>query len=349
MSIVVFRTDRLGDVLLSLPSVVWIRNAFPNARVQFVCRPVLLDLLTPFLKRHHIEGVSLTDWPRLISDPVHISIQLNKDTVLSRDLMKRGVEIRVGISSGGLAPHFLSHPVRQHRSQALKNEGEYCLELVEEARCAIDGKSNTVTVGQLQLPVEERRQQEAMEWLEKHQLTEKRFWIVHPGMGGSARNWTAAEYSIAIRHLTKNRFAGRATVLSIGPEAVDKTIAKELSKQVHFDAVLEGLSLVQLAEVFRSALLVLAPSTGPLHLAHWVGSETLGIYSPVKAHLSRRWMPWGAMGKVVVLEPQGFCPARRNCWGRWCPRFDCMASLTQSLVPRNNGPLVNGVNQSWTT
>ena len=37
--ILLFRTDRIGDTLLTLPAVTALRNKFPDAFIAFLCQP----------------------------------------------------------------------------------------------------------------------------------------------------------------------------------------------------------------------------------------------------------------------------------------------------------------------
>jgi len=88
--------------------------------------------------------------------------------------------------------------------------------------------------------------------------------------------------------------------------------------------VISGLKLPELAEFFRLCNLVIAPSTGPLHLASWVGTQTVGLFSPVKSQHPNRWAPWGGAKPSQVLLPQVDCPADRDCLGEKCRYFNCM-------------------------
>ncbi len=62
------------------------------------------------------------------------------------------------------------------------------------------------------------------------------------------------------------------------------------------------LSGHELIYLLSQASVVVAPSTGVAHLSASLGRPTIGLYSPVKEHLAKRWAPRGA--KVVVFEPK---------------------------------------------
>jgi ADP-heptose:LPS heptosyltransferase len=116
----------------------------------------------------------------------------------------------------------------------------------------------------------------------------------------------------------------------LGPAPADLQLVEAIVDMRADWRVLPRVSLAALAEVFRGSGLVVAPSTGPLHLAHYVGAPTLGIYSPVRSHQPRRWAPWGGMGKSSVLSPGVKCPAKRDCLGKRCPNYYCVDKLAES-------------------
>ena len=144
--------------------------------------------------------------------------------------------------------------------------------------------------------------------------------VVHPGMSGSALNLSVSQYAEIIRVLQKQG----PVLLSQGPASLDQEIVRQLKLDFPEIPVIKGVSLRVLAEVFRLANLVIAPSTGPIHLAHYVGTRTLGLYSPVRSHSPSRWAPWGGSGESETLTPEVDCPGRRDCLGPRCEVYNCM-------------------------
>jgi len=49
--ILVMRTDRLGDVILSTPVIANLRKAYPKSHIAFLCRPYTKEVLenNPYL------------------------------------------------------------------------------------------------------------------------------------------------------------------------------------------------------------------------------------------------------------------------------------------------------------
>src|ERR1019366_6547777 len=56
--ILVTRTDRLGDVLMTMPSLRYLRNTFPTLPIDFLVNSELHAVLAPPLKDWNVEVVS---------------------------------------------------------------------------------------------------------------------------------------------------------------------------------------------------------------------------------------------------------------------------------------------------
>jgi heptosyltransferase I len=154
------------------------------------------------------------------------------------------------------------------------------------------------------------------------------YFVVHPGMGGSALNWPTKNYVDLINELTE-----KAVVVITGTQSDDlylkplKLALKENQKVVWLDKQLSGYQLLVL---LKHANATIAPSTGVLHLSASLGVPSLGIYSPIKVHQDKRWGPKGI--KAQAFSPQVNCPASYECLNEQCPQFNCMAKMSISPI-----------------
>ena len=132
-------------------------------------------------------------------------------------------------------------------------------------------------------------------------LTAKNYIVIHPGMMGSALNWTQNQYNELIQQqIEKNKI-----VCITGTAADDPYLNKIKEKFAEHDQVRwlqSQLNLKELITVLAEAEFVVAPSTGVAHLAASAGAKVHGIYSPVKVHHPRRWGPRGPQVTVHVPE-----------------------------------------------
>jgi len=321
-NILVFRTDRLGDVLMCLPALGMLRETFPEAELGFVCRkdhhPVLKGLLDSW-------GVALfspENYSQLEAFQKHqpdavLFLQAEREVVYAA--FRAGVSTRVGLRSKWWSFLFLTHGLRQKRSRSEKNEAEYNLDLAGElARLS---KREPRAKPPITLPLQAESKAKAELALKKVEIdVSLPFLVLHPGMGGSALNLSASHYAEIVKKLS----AVFPVVVTIGPAPGDQDLKNLLHSQIPFLKTVENIEIGTLAEIFRLASRVIAPSTGPLHLAHYVGASTLGLFSPVRTHHPARWGPFGGTGDSVSLLPRVFCPATVACRGPRCPQYACM-------------------------
>ena len=325
--ILVARLDRLGDVLMTLPSLAFLRQAFPTAEIDFACRTEWHALLRPFLAQHEIQALAPategSQWlARLKARGYRGSLLLHPPNSLVLACWRAAIPVRVRGSSKVFSAIFSNTGQRQKRSYAAKNEAEYNLELARALSSKLGGKQ-VAYVPPIQVGSDGASVQTAHEILNALGVeVAKPYIVIHPGMGQSALNLDARSYSALIQILRK--LTGYPILLSVGPTHYDQAFSETiLAKERHLH-VLEGLALPVLREVFRTSFLVVAPSTGPLHLAHLVGAKTLGVYSPIRSQRKDRWAPWGGTGESHILVPEVSCPATRKCLGAKCEFYPCL-------------------------
>lgn len=195
---------------------------------------------------------------------------------------------RVGRLSQWHSYLFFNDGLRQKRSRSEKHEMEFNKDLMEHAfKTSIQLK-----------PIEFLKQNNG-EVLNHFQLSSFNYYIIHPGMGGSALNWPTENYMALIKELS-----AKAKVIITGTPADSKYIdplKKELGGTDNVSFLDGQLSTNQLISVLQSAKAAVAPSTGVVHISASSGTPTIGLYSPITAELAKRWSPKGPL--VEVLEP----------------------------------------------
>jgi heptosyltransferase-3 len=316
-SVLLTRTDRLGDVLMTLPSVIYLRENLPEIPLEFLCRDEYAPVVGPLLNSVGVVTTARSSF--VISKRYRAVLFFFYEKHLSSLVWKTGIPIRAGIFSKPSSFMFLNSGLRQRRSKAEKNEAEYNLDLAEAFLKAVEQKPRRSQATPIELPRSPENLRRVEELLARLDVDPDRgFIVIHPGMGGSALNASAAQYREIIEQI-KSRTAYEI-LLSVGPGRMDV----EMSEAIKNVKKIEAVPLEVLMEVFRLSKGVVAPSTGPLHLAHLVGAPTFGIYPPVKSHRPLRWQPWGGAGSRRVLSPSIPCPGRKDCIGDSCRYYYCM-------------------------
>ncbi|MEV4729684.1 glycosyltransferase family 9 protein [Saccharopolyspora sp. NPDC049426] len=155
-----------------------------------------------------------------------------------------------------------------------------------------------------------------------HLVGRRRYVVVHPAASVPAREWPMFRCRGAVRELAA---AGRAVVVTGAP--ADGELTAQVAGNVGVD--LGGrTNLWELAAVLDGADAVVAPNTGPAHLAAAVGTPVVSLFAPVVS--AARWAPYGV--PRVVLGEQ-FAPCR-NTRARYCPvpGHPCLTLVTPEEV-----------------
>ena len=90
------------------------------------------------------------------------------------------------------------------------------------------------------------------------------------------RNWSIANYAVAISHLISKSCR---VVLTGGPSALEIEYGDALSANGVADNLIGKTSLKELAALIDAADLVICPDSGPAHMATAFGTPVLGLYA----------------------------------------------------------------------
>lgn len=152
--------------------------------------------------------------------------------------------------------------------------------------------------------------------------------VISPAASKPERNWLPERYAKVADHAQK---LGYKIVLCGGPADIDRKLGEEIA---HYASVIDEnligkTSLKQMLAVLQSASLVIAPDTGPAHMATTVGTPVVGLY----AHSNpRRTGPYLNLENVVsvydqvILEQSGK-PWQQLPWGKRAKGDDLMTRI----------------------
>lgn len=304
--ILVVRTDRLGDVVLTLPVFSSLRRCFPRARLSALLRQYTGAIVegNPFVDEilwYDQDGAVVpfgSMRAALKAKRFDAAILVRPDLRAALLLASAGIPMRVGTGYRYYSP-LLTHRIYEHRSEARHHELEYNLHLLAPFGCDVREELASPVFG---VVVTDEARASAETLLRSLGVKSDQCIVVHPGSGGSAADWPPEQFAALARALEG---AGRGTILVTGTQAEAakaRTVAAACAGAVNLAG---RLTVPQLAAVLRSSLLFVGNSTGPLHVAVAVGTPVLGFYPSVQVMGQRRWGPYST--KSVVLTPD---PAR---------------------------------------
>ena len=132
--ILVSRTDKIGDLILSIPSFFMIKKMYPNAELVAIVRKYNMDIVKnlPYIDRF----VILDDYTKaellekIAYFKADVFIALYNDAYIAALARASKAKIRIGPISKLSSFFTYNKGVLQKRSLSIKNEGQYNLDLV---------------------------------------------------------------------------------------------------------------------------------------------------------------------------------------------------------------------------
>jgi len=329
-NILLVRTDRIGDVVLSLPLAEEIKKAYPECKVSFLVKAYTLDLV----KDHpYIDEVLTLDEteksPNIFSNVKKIKLKNFDSCIVVYPTFKIAfllflARIKNRIGTGYRSYSFLfTKKIYEHRKYAEQHELQYNLNLLK-----VFGIEKQLNFGdasfQLQISKEGKNAVEQF-FLEKKIDERKPIIIVHPGSGGSAVDLPLQR----MKELVQKLLTLDVTVLLTG-SSNETEICQSLVLNERTSNVAGRFPLSSLVALIDRSSIFISNSTGPLHIAAALGKYVVGFYPKIDACSVRRWGPFTE--KKAIFEPSLNC---QKCSRKQCERLNCMDTISMDQVFAN--------------
>lgn len=205
-----------------------------------------------------------------------------------------GIRNRTGVGKKLYEVITMMKGVSRNKYIPLRHEADYSMDLAR----SIGVKSNEL-IPEIFLTHTEK--ETGMTTLENLGVSKDDYKIiVHTGSGNSSRNWSEEKYLELIKELARKSGNSKIilTAKEMSPEFIDE-IRKLDFKNVIF--VHDKLTrLRELIGIIANCNLLIASSTGPLHIASALRIKTIGLFCHRRMNCAKHW---GALGnKAVNLE-----------------------------------------------
>jgi ADP-heptose:LPS heptosyltransferase len=339
----------LGDIILTTGTLAFLKEHFPEARIDYLTREAYSSLLSDEPSLHRAlalparSGRSSLDYLRAYGAFLKELRDRRYDLVI--DFFARGPRSRIITRVTGASrrmgmvdkdsrlPPFLDRRLYTDRVTppgqiALTTDRiNYLLSRIARPRTHYRPKL-AVTAGNLG---------SARELLAKDRVTEKRYWVVFCGSGVPAKNWPVERFAeIARKFIQKGE-----AVYCLGGE-MDRTVQEAFSRALERDGVrvptpgtdgsgprvhlYTGLSFGTLKGLCHLAKGAVGNDSGPLHLAQAVGCASVVVFGPGD-HVSYAPFLGRAVHGGLACQPcQSFA-------GK-CPDNQCMKAVSVETVWR---------------
>jgi heptosyltransferase III len=326
-NLLIVRTDRIGDVVLSLPLVQEIKKHYPDCRITFLLREYTLALAegNPFIDEIHL--LKSDGSKTLFLKNINEIKSKNFDTVIivyptfqiSLILFLSMIRNRVGTGYRWYSFLF-NKKFYEHRKYAEKHELEYNMSLLEK----IGIKYKRGEIPGFYLKVNERAKNKVTEVLKENRIDPgKKIIILHPGSGGSAVDLPLERFRELVEKITHSTDCE----IIITGSADEKGKCESLVLNTKIRNFAGALDLYELVAVIDFSYIFISNSTGPLHIAAALGKHVIGFYPKVLACSARRWGPYTDKGYIYTPEIE--C---EDCTVEQCYKLNCMNSIDINKV-----------------
>ena len=326
-NILIVRTDRIGDVVLSLPIASVIKKNFPSAKVTFLLRNYTKSLAenNPFideiiLLKEENGKVCIAQNVEMLKNKFDVSIVAFPTFKIALILFLSKIKTR--IATGYRWYSFLfNKKIYEHRKYGEKHELEYNLRLLKLLN--IEENVNEETVSFNLHPAEKNVQRIKDEFDRLDIDSNKRIVIVHPGSGGSAIDLPFLKMKNLVERLAHEL---DCVILITGSDS-EKELCESLTVNEKTKNFAGKFKLDELIALISFADVLIANSTGPIHIAAALGKFVIGFYPKIAACSPKRWGPY--TNKKIIFSPAIDCD---NCTREQCEKLNCMDSINISEV-----------------
>lgn len=311
--ILILRTGGIGDVVLTLPAVEAIREAFPQAFLGYLVEDRAHPLVVnhPALDRTHVfrrwwlkgKLQSLRNLPEVFLELRGFIASLRKERYELVVDFQRNFKAGVLYLLSGV-PHRLAftRPIAIELNFLFPGKKVYVPpELSWRERFLALVRALGVTPGEyrVRFPPNPEGSERVHAFLKSHGL--ERWVALHPTASSfdPKRRWDPKNFA-ELAHLL-HRYYGIPSLVTYGPG--EEGIAQAVVEGSKGGAILSfpPHSLLDLVELYRHALLYIGCDTGPMHIASALGIPCVVLFGSGDPE---RYGPWSKGSKVICKKAQ---------------------------------------------
>jgi heptosyltransferase III len=345
-SVVVIRPDHFGDLLMINPALEHLSRNAPshepilmagpwNKAVANHIAPDAEHVFWPFpgFERQAPKQNVLDPYRQIGKAADFLRQRAPQAAIIARDdhwwgawmAREAGIPIRIGYNNPKVAPfltHILDIPASHYVVQNLELvRGTLAILGYDIPDTDLSHESNPLV-----WPVSYEAGVEAHALLESRSL-DHRFVVIHPGSGAQVKLWPSSHWCEVIDTIRAK--TSIEVVVTGSPDELElcTVIEQQCASRVYNLA--GHTSLFSLAELFRSANLVLGMDSGPLHLATAVETPSIHLYGPSDVV---RYGPWGSPQMHQVISAGMSCPDCGNLSPDRSEGCGCMTAISAKTV-----------------
>ena len=303
-NIVLSRTDRIGDAVITSSSFKPIREAYPKAELYLLIR----NAIEPLFHAHPLLAgfISIEEDALKDSHPSPLAerfrslspdciIQFHDDHTVAIAAHQAQIPVRIGFT-GKVDSTLFSHSIPNRKKEGLKHEGEYNFELLAPLGIKLP---RTLKPSISPEPQARERITGLLPW-----WTENRpFAVYHLTAHGNKMRLPVPILSSHARWLRQSK---DFEIVVVGSECEDDNVDRFVKSVSRTGSVwnLSGRTgLAETAWILERARIMIARDSGPAHIAAAMGCPTLAVMGLHKKRSNlNRWKPLGEKVKALQIQ-----------------------------------------------
>ncbi|MEZ4936081.1 MAG: glycosyltransferase family 9 protein [Crocinitomicaceae bacterium] len=317
------RTDSIGDVVLTLPMVGYLKSRFPKAKIIFLGRnytkPIIemCGVVDEVILFDQIEEKSTKELASFfqskeITHFIHVFPvkKIAKAAKLAKINHRIGTSHRLfHLTTCNERINFTRRNSELHESQLnfhlLKTMGLKFIPSIEEVVQYLDCLVSRKEFDKSRFGIDSRRP----------------VVILHPKSKGSAVEWGIPNFIQLIEFLKPYP----VEIIVSGTEEESNSFRSLIPKAENVKDISGKLTLVEFIDLIASSNALVAASTGPLHIAGILGLHAVGLFCPKRPIHPQRWKPLGSKATYFVKnEHCESCTKGKECL--------CIQNISPELV-----------------
>ncbi|WP_022941133.1 glycosyltransferase family 9 protein [Psychromonas hadalis] len=294
-SICILRLSAIGDVCHAIAAVQAIQRQWPTTKITWVTGKLEAQLL------QHINNIEIISFDKKQGVSAYIELR--------RKLKDHRFDVLLHMQAAlrsSLVSLMITAPIKIGFDKERAKDGQwlFCNQKIEKSDSShvLDGFmafAKKLGINDLKVSWKLNIPPEATEKARK-QINNKPTFIICPAASKAYKNWTVEGYVALANHAIKKGFQ----VLICGaPTSVEQQLATEIMKnaQQGITNLVGKTSLIELVAFIKEADILLAPDTGPTHMATMVNTPVIGLYAH---HNPKRTGPYTQLKNVVSVYEQ---------------------------------------------
>lgn len=328
MNVLIVRLGALGDVVHAIPAAAALREAFPDARIDWLVdarHRGMVDLVTAIDRVLVVPSSSIGGWTHAVRDLRQVRYDVALDL---QGLLKSAVFAR---ATG--AARVIGFSIWHLREKTARP-------FYSEAGAAADGQPEHVIHKNLRLlrtvGVTDERVAFPLAHVESPAVAAVRsaigaqpFAMINPGAAWPNKRWPADRFGEVAAFVRDVRGLPSIVLWGPGEDALARAVVDASSGAAR---IAPPTSIADLLALGREASLMVSGDTGPLHIAGAAGTPTVAIFGPTDPH---RNGPWSDADIVVSRYDGCGCHYDRKCHqASWCLNGVSVAEVTAAVQHR---------------